>query len=57
MGTRNGAGKEGKSAKNRKKMSFRGNELKDLLQTQGLDVFRAKNELKTNSIFGAKKAK
>ena len=39
------AGKRGKSAENRKKMFFRGNELNYLLQTQELGFLEAKNEL------------
>jgi len=38
-------------------MLNRGNELKDLLKTQDLAFFGAKNELKTNSILSAKSAK
>jgi len=37
-------------------MLNRGNELKDLLKTQHLAAFGAKNELKTNSILSAKEA-
>jgi hypothetical protein len=44
-GTRSGAGKRGKSARNRKKMFFRGNELSYLLQTQELMFLEGKNEL------------
>jgi hypothetical protein len=39
-----------------KKMLNRGNELNDLLETQDLASFGAKNELKTNSILSAKSA-
>jgi hypothetical protein len=39
-----------------KKILNRGNEPKDLLETQHLAVFGAKNELKTNSILSAKSA-
>jgi hypothetical protein len=45
-----------KRQQNAKKMLNRGNELKDLLKTQDLEVSRAKNELKTNSILSAKEA-
>ena len=45
MGTRNGAGKRGKTAENREKMFFRGNELSHLLQTQELVFLEGKNEL------------
>jgi len=38
-------------------MLNRGNELKDLLKTQDLASFGAKNELKTNSLLSAKSAK
>jgi hypothetical protein len=38
-------------------MLNRRNELKDLLKTQDLAFFRAKNELKTNSLLSAKSAK
>jgi hypothetical protein len=41
---------------NAKKILNRGNEPKDLLETQHLAVFGAKNELKTNSILSAKSA-
>jgi hypothetical protein len=41
-------------ARKAKKILNRGNELKDLLQTQGLADFLAKNELKTNSVLSAK---
>jgi len=44
-GTRSGAGKEGKSARNRKKMFFGGNELSYLLHTQELIFLEAKNEV------------
>jgi len=37
-----------------KKILNRGNELKDLLDTQDLALFGAENELKTNSILSAK---
>jgi hypothetical protein len=39
-----------------KKMLNRGNELNDLLETQDLASFAAKNELKTNSVLSAKSA-
>ena len=45
-----------RTAENTKKILNRGNELKDLLQIEHLAVFRAKNELKTNSILSAKSA-
>jgi hypothetical protein len=45
-----------KRQENTKKILNRGNELKDLLQTQGLTVFGAKNELKTNWFLSAKSA-
>jgi hypothetical protein len=38
----------GREQENAKKILNRGNEPKDLLKTQHLAVFRAKNELKTN---------
>jgi hypothetical protein len=44
-----------KRQENAKKMLNRGNELKDLLKTQHLAFFGAKNELKTNWIFARKK--
>jgi hypothetical protein len=37
-------------------MLNRGNELNDLLETQDLASFAAKNELKTNSLLSAKSA-
>jgi predicted molibdopterin-dependent oxidoreductase YjgC len=40
-----------------KKMLNRGNKLKDLLKTQDLAVFRAKNKLKTNPVLSAKMSK
>ena len=64
----NGAGKErGKEIReqptedrerreNAKKMLNRGNKLEDLLKTQYLAVFSAKNKPKTNSILSAKSA-
>jgi hypothetical protein len=39
-----------------KKTLNRGNEPKDLLQTQHLAIFGAKNEPKTNSILSARRA-
>jgi hypothetical protein len=47
---------DAKRQHNAKKMLNRRNELKDLLETQDLAVFRAKNELKTNSLLSAKEA-
>ena len=41
---------------NAEKIPNRGNELRDLLTTQDLAFFRAKNEPKTNSILSAKSA-
>jgi hypothetical protein len=46
----------GKWQENAKKILNRGNEPKDLLKTQHLAVFGAKNELKTNPILRAKTA-
>jgi hypothetical protein len=46
----------GKRQQKAKKILNRGNELKDLLKVQHLAFFRAKNELKTNSIFERKSA-
>ena len=43
--------------KNREKTLNRGNEAKGLLETQGLAVFGAKNELKTNSILSTKRGR
>jgi len=48
---------DGRWQGNAKKILNRGNELKDLLQTQHLELFRAKNELKTNSLLSAKTSK
>jgi hypothetical protein len=42
---------------NAKKILNRGNELKELLKTNDLAFFGAKNELKTNSVFSAKRAR
>jgi hypothetical protein len=44
----------GKWHENAKKILNRGNEPKDLLKTQHLAFFGAKNELKTNPILSAK---
>jgi hypothetical protein len=55
-GIQNRHGGDGKRFGNAKKILNRGNELKDLLKTQHLAVFGAKNELKTNSILSAKSA-
>jgi hypothetical protein len=55
-GTRAGRRFEGspqrvsRGKKTQKDTKNRGNELKDLLQAKHLEFFRAKNELKTNSI-------
>jgi len=46
----------GRLQRKSKKILNRGNEPKDLLETQHLAVFGAKNELKTNSILSAKSA-
>jgi dsDNA-binding SOS-regulon protein len=46
-----------KTARNAEKMLNSGNELKDLLETQHLAFFGAKNELKMNSILSAKSAR
>ena len=46
----------GKRQGNAKKILNRGNEPKDLVKTQDLAVFLAKNEPKTNSILSAKSA-
>ncbi len=46
----------GRRAQKAKKILNRRNEPKDLLETQHLAVFGAKNELKTNSILSAKSA-
>jgi hypothetical protein len=46
----------GKRQENAKKMLNRGNKLKDLLKTQDLAFFGAKNKPKTNSILSAKSA-
>jgi hypothetical protein len=45
-----------KRQENAKKILNRGNEPEDLLKTQHLAFFRAKNEPKTNSILSAKSA-
>jgi hypothetical protein len=47
----------GEWQENAKKILNRGNELKDLLKTKDLAVFGARNELKTNSVFSAKRAR
>jgi hypothetical protein len=47
---------DGKRRGNAKKILNRGNEPKDLLKTQDLTFFEAKNEPKTNSILSAKSA-
>ena len=44
----------GKRQENAKKILNRGNEPKDLLKTQHLEFFGAKNKPKTNSILSAK---
>jgi hypothetical protein len=46
----------GKWLEDRKKILNRGNELKDLLKTNDLASFRAKNKPKTDSILSAKRA-
>ena len=48
------AAEGGKWQENGKKILNRGNEPKDLLKTQHLAIFGAKNELKTNPILSAK---
>jgi len=54
-GIRQRPAEDRKWQENAKKILNRGNELKDLLETQGLAFFTAKNELKTNSILSAKR--
>src|SRR5208337_282297 len=46
----------GRLQRKSKKILNRGNEPKDLLETQHLAVFGAKNELKTNSILSPRRA-
>jgi hypothetical protein len=53
---KNGPQGGAKRQENAKKILNRGNEPKDLLKTQHLAFFRAKNEPKTNSILSAKSA-
>ena len=55
-GIQNRRGGGGEPFGNAKKILNRGNEPKDVLETQHLAVFGAKNELKTNSILSAKSA-
>ena len=53
-GTRKRPAGGAKRLENVKKILNRGNEPKDLLKTQHLAIFGAKNELKTNPILSAK---
>jgi hypothetical protein len=52
--TRKRSAQGGEWQENAKKILNRGNKLKDLLKTQDLAFFRAKNKLKTNPILSAK---
>jgi hypothetical protein len=54
---RNSPAEGGKEQENAKKILNRGNEPKDVLKTQHLASYGAKNELQTNSILSAKTSK